>query len=93
MPLPPAPTKRAALLSSIVLEAPTRAPLVAEPKKTRRTTAAKQPLTLAGNGNGNTDTSLLGDGQLLDDGLVPVHRQPPTPPPRAPIPRKQAFYP
>ena len=45
MPLPPAPTKRAALLSADALDAPARAPLKAV-RKTERTESAQTPPTL-----------------------------------------------
>jgi PhoH-like ATPase len=46
-PLPPAPTKRAALLSLDALEAPARAPLKVARKTGRAASAAKQPAALA----------------------------------------------
>ena len=87
MPLPPAPTKRAALLSSAVLDVPARAPLVTAPKKTRRTTAAQKPLALVG--NSDRDAAMEMPTGLLAAGS----RQPATPVTRMPPAQKQPLAP
>ncbi|MGV8805790.1 MAG: PhoH family protein [Polaromonas sp.] len=89
MPLPPAPTKRAALLSPALLDSPARTPLVTAPKKTRRTAAAQKPLALIGDGNGNADANM----ERLTDRLVPGVRQPAMPVTRAPSAEKETFVP
>ena len=75
MPLPPAPTKRAALLSPAVLDAPARAPLVTAPKKTRRTAVVQKPLAQIVDRDGDKNA----DKALRTERLAPGNRQPVTP--------------
>ena len=89
MPLPPAPTKRAALLSPAVLDAPARAPLVTEPKKTRRTAVVQKPLAQIVDRDGDGNAAMT----LRADRLAPGNRQPATPVTRAPLVEKEPFVP
>ena len=75
MPLPPAPTKRAALLSSEVLHAlhvPARAPSPKVPRKTARAEPAKKPPVLVA----LTDSRIAGSGAHA---VISAEKKPSTP--------------